>query len=355
MRYRGAIGQWSWILHRLSGLGVVLFLILHVVDTSWAVFYPELYEHAIKTYQSPLFTAGEFVLIACVIFHAFNGLRIAIFDFKPELWRHQQRAIMIVLVATALVLVPVFIGMFGHVIGFYTSDRASTVLGLGDVIAGQLPFLLGFAVAIVAALALSGVYGLFTDKGEEVRHQPSQVERFWWSFMRVSALLIIPLVFMHLAAMHVIQGVFDINLRGAPIVGVVVDEASLGEVVPIEIDGRNYRGIYEDGSLIINGINDNGKAVEFVAERWNFMTASVALYRVIDLFLLILVTIHGMNGLRYVLTDYTMHNRFLQRASVYLCVIAAVVLLSTGGLALLSSAQMVSAEFVAQSILGLGG
>ncbi|MCA9913416.1 MAG: hypothetical protein KC496_08700, partial [Anaerolineae bacterium] len=40
LRYRGAIGQWSWILHRLTGLGVVFFLVLHVIDTSWSVFYP---------------------------------------------------------------------------------------------------------------------------------------------------------------------------------------------------------------------------------------------------------------------------------------------------------------------------
>ena len=40
LRYRGAIGQWSWVLHRLTGVGVVLFLALHVIDTSWAVFIP---------------------------------------------------------------------------------------------------------------------------------------------------------------------------------------------------------------------------------------------------------------------------------------------------------------------------
>ena len=42
MRYKGAIGQWSWVLHRITGLGVVLFITLHIVDTSWALFYPEL-------------------------------------------------------------------------------------------------------------------------------------------------------------------------------------------------------------------------------------------------------------------------------------------------------------------------
>ena len=48
LRYRGQLGQWSWVLHRVSGLGTVLFLILHVIDTSWAAFYPEKYEQAIR-------------------------------------------------------------------------------------------------------------------------------------------------------------------------------------------------------------------------------------------------------------------------------------------------------------------
>jgi len=35
LRYRGKIGQWSWVLHRIGGLGTLLFLIIHVIDTSW--------------------------------------------------------------------------------------------------------------------------------------------------------------------------------------------------------------------------------------------------------------------------------------------------------------------------------
>src|SRR6187402_3391684 len=74
LRYRGAIGQWSWVLHRLTGLGVVLFLFLHVIDTSWAVTNPEGYVAAIASYQSPLFTLGEFGLVFAVVYHALNGL-----------------------------------------------------------------------------------------------------------------------------------------------------------------------------------------------------------------------------------------------------------------------------------------
>jgi succinate dehydrogenase / fumarate reductase cytochrome b subunit len=32
LRYRGGSGQWTWLLHRAAGLGVVLFLTLHIFD-----------------------------------------------------------------------------------------------------------------------------------------------------------------------------------------------------------------------------------------------------------------------------------------------------------------------------------
>ena len=309
LRYRGAIGQWSWVLHRVAGLGVVLFFVLHIIDTSWAVFYPEKYVEAIATYQTPLFTIGEFGLVAAVVYHAINGLRIIFFDYRPHLWRFQQRAAIYVLIVTGIILIPVFILMFGHVLKFY-SDSPS-VLPLGDVIAAQLPFVAGMAAALIAAIFFSVIYGLIagdtSSKTPGGKHSGSSIERFWWSFMRISGLLIVPLVFGHLAIMHVLQGVFDLTAAGHTIVGT--------------------------GGIV----NESGTAVEFVASRWNLIIGGVAVWRVYDFALLTLVIAHGFNGLRYVLTDYTMSSPVLRRAMVYLCVIAATVLLVLGLGALLGT------------------
>ena len=324
LRYRGAIGQWSWVLHRLSGLGVVFFLALHVIDTSWAVFYPEKYVEAIATYQSPLFTVGEFFLVAAVVYHAINGLRIIFFDYRPHLWRYQQRAAVIVLAVTIIILVPVFLLMFGHVLEFYNSGEP--VLPLNEVIIAQLPFIPGFAAAIVGALIFSALYGLIagdTRTGPRDRHSGSSIERFWWSFMRISGILIVPLVFGHLAMMHVLQGVFDITAQGHAVVGT--------------------------GGIA----NETGTAVEFVANRWNLLVGGVAVWRVYDLALLALVTTHGFNGLRYVLTDYTMQSPLLRRASIYLCVIAAVTLLTLGVGSLLGTIDQTAMEMAAEASANL--
>lgn len=307
LRYRGAIGQWSWVLHRVSGLGVVFFLTLHVIDTSWAVFYPDLYVHAIAAYQSPLFTIGEFALVAAVVYHALNGIRIAVIDYRPKWWRHQQRAALIVFGLTALILIPTFILMFGHVLNFYGSGEPT--LGLIEVITAQAPFAAGFAVAIIAAVLFSLIFGVIAGNRKDVgvgKGRGSRLERFWWSFMRVSGVLIVPLVFGHLAMIHLIQGVFDITAADFTVVGTTL-------------------------------VNQSGTAVEFVANRWNMIVAGVAVWRLYDVALLSLAVIHGFNGLRYVLTDYTMSSPVLRRAAVYLCVIGAVILLVLGAGALLGT------------------
>ncbi len=311
LRYRGAIGQWSWVLHRLTGVGVVLFLALHVVDTSWAVFYPDRYVKAIAAYQSPIFTIGEFGLVFAVVYHAFNGLRIIIFDYKPALWRYQARAAVAVLILTVALLAPVFVGMLGHVVDFYVAENAIAGDKFMDVIVfsilEQLPFIAGFVGVLAAAIVLAALYSVIRGSEAAGRApQASPVERFWWAFMRVSGLLILPLVFGHLALMHVVQGVFDITAAQG-VVGTLQSNGTIG-VVP--------------------------SAVEFVFHRWSYAAGGVFVWRVYDLFLLVLVVLHGFNGLRYVLTDYTSSNSFARRTSVAFCTVTAAVLLAVGAAAL---------------------
>jgi succinate dehydrogenase / fumarate reductase cytochrome b subunit len=87
-KYRGGEGHWSFLLHRLTGLGTLLFLTIHILDTSTVYFFPSLYEHAINIYRSTPFILGEIALVFSVIFHGVNGARIAIFDlFLTHQWK----------------------------------------------------------------------------------------------------------------------------------------------------------------------------------------------------------------------------------------------------------------------------
>jgi succinate dehydrogenase / fumarate reductase cytochrome b subunit len=104
--YKGREGQWAFILHRLTGLGTLLFLTIHILDTATVYFFPRLYGEAISIYQSTLFGFGEIALIFCVFYHGINGLRITYLDlFAPKKWTIlTERASMLWTLAVTLVI-----------------------------------------------------------------------------------------------------------------------------------------------------------------------------------------------------------------------------------------------------------
>lgn len=107
--YRGRVGQLSFILHRLTGLGTLLFLSVHILDTSTVYFFPSLYNHAIDIYRSTPFMIAEIFLVFSVIYHGVNGVRIALFDlFSPERWRIgvQSRSAVLTLALAILLWLP---------------------------------------------------------------------------------------------------------------------------------------------------------------------------------------------------------------------------------------------------------
>lgn len=110
-RYSGRMGQLSFILHRVTGLGTLLFLAVHILDTSTVYFFPQLYSHAIDIYRSTFFMIGEIFLVFCVIYHGVNGARIAFFDlFAPRLWQEgvQQPSAIWTLVISIIIWLPAF-------------------------------------------------------------------------------------------------------------------------------------------------------------------------------------------------------------------------------------------------------
>lgn len=89
--YRGREGQLSFLLHRITGLGTILFLTIHIIDIALVYLAPAGFLDVLKLYQSTLFGVGEIILVFCVFYHGINGLRIAYFDMvKPHLWAHHN-------------------------------------------------------------------------------------------------------------------------------------------------------------------------------------------------------------------------------------------------------------------------
>ncbi|MRG60510.1 succinate dehydrogenase, cytochrome b556 subunit [Agromyces sp. CFH 90414] len=95
--YRGREGMWSWVLHRITGVAIFFFLLVHILDTALVRVSPEAYNAVIGTYQTPIMGLGEVALVGAIVFHAFNGIRVILVDFWAWATRHQKLLFWIVI------------------------------------------------------------------------------------------------------------------------------------------------------------------------------------------------------------------------------------------------------------------
>ncbi len=89
LRYKGPAGYLTYILHRIGGLGMAIFITIHILASfiggRTGGFFNEIYES----------WAFQVFIFFCVLFHAINGLRITILDLWPKLLEYQKQAIWI--------------------------------------------------------------------------------------------------------------------------------------------------------------------------------------------------------------------------------------------------------------------
>ena len=88
--YNGRSGQWAFIAHRVSGLLVFMFLLLHIVDVSLANIDAELYDEVHALYGNILLRVFECGLLFALLYHALNGLRVVVIDFFPGAVRNER-------------------------------------------------------------------------------------------------------------------------------------------------------------------------------------------------------------------------------------------------------------------------
>jgi succinate dehydrogenase / fumarate reductase cytochrome b subunit len=104
--YRGASGMWSWLLHRVTGLGVLLFLLVHIVDITLIGFGPKVYNDGIQIFSLGIVRLVSLALIGSVLYHSLNGLRILLVDFWPAGHKYQRQMFYAVLVVTIAGFIP---------------------------------------------------------------------------------------------------------------------------------------------------------------------------------------------------------------------------------------------------------
>jgi succinate dehydrogenase / fumarate reductase cytochrome b subunit len=78
-------GRWGferylYTLHRLTGLGLLAYFLMHIFVTSARVLGPESWRQAMAVVSGPAFEIGEYLVFAAFAFHAVNGIRLALIE-----------------------------------------------------------------------------------------------------------------------------------------------------------------------------------------------------------------------------------------------------------------------------------
>lgn len=113
--YKGREGQWSWLAHRVTGVGIILFLFAHVVDTALVGWGPDAYNRVTEVYHNPFIRLLELGLVAAVIYHALNGVRIMVIDFWPKANLFNTKLIYATTTIFVLAMIPISLIIGGPV------------------------------------------------------------------------------------------------------------------------------------------------------------------------------------------------------------------------------------------------
>ena len=95
-------GMWAWMLFRISGLVLVFYLFVHVwVISQGRVGGPETLNSFFEFFDKPLLVFLDLMLVAAVLYHALNGVRIILMDFGVGIRQHKAVFWVCMLVAAA--------------------------------------------------------------------------------------------------------------------------------------------------------------------------------------------------------------------------------------------------------------
>ena len=252
LRYRGGIGQWAWAINRVAGLGILLFLALHIADIFVVGLGPALFNDLLFLYKGPAVRILDVFLVFGLLYHGLNGLRLTLMDFVPATAREHVRLFYTQLIIFLVLFIPAGLAMLNEFYGLVGGALITAfVLALPLVVAAgssYMPF------ANVNTEVSAGNYQDALVRVSSSRGRPHGGFEFnMWLFMRVSGILLIFLALFHMFWLHFVIGVENITF-------------------------------------------------DTIVSRWTGPHA--VLWRTFDLLLLAFAFTHGINGLRNVLDDY---------------------------------------------------
>ena len=109
--------MWTWVLHRITGVGIYFFLLVHILDTALVRVSPEAYNSVVASYKTEIIGIAEIGLVAAILFHAFNGIRIILIDYWRKGAKYQNQMFWIVLVIWVILMAGFVPRQLMHIFG----------------------------------------------------------------------------------------------------------------------------------------------------------------------------------------------------------------------------------------------
>src|SRR5829696_9514427 len=104
--YSGCTGQYAWALHRATGIGILFFLLVHIIDISLIGLGKAVYDASVEFYARPVLVPMEVLLVGAVVYHTLNGIRIMTIDFTKSGYRQERVSFAVVMILTILLTLP---------------------------------------------------------------------------------------------------------------------------------------------------------------------------------------------------------------------------------------------------------
>ena len=112
--YNGDPGQYAWVLHRATGIGILFFLLIHILDIMLIGLGRDVYDHTVEFYADWFIIPMEMVLVGAVIYHTLNGLRVIAVNFSSEGAVRERKFFWAVLVLSVLLTIPSVLVIFAN-------------------------------------------------------------------------------------------------------------------------------------------------------------------------------------------------------------------------------------------------
>jgi succinate dehydrogenase cytochrome b556 subunit len=104
--YQGDVGQYAWAMHRATGIGILFFLLVHIIDIMLIGLGRDVYNESVAFYSRIELIPMEILLVGAVVYHTLNGIRVITIDFSRLGYRRERPLFWTVLVLSVLLVLP---------------------------------------------------------------------------------------------------------------------------------------------------------------------------------------------------------------------------------------------------------